>query len=344
MRTKKLIGATAAVIGLLLPASTAAAAGGRAAAAPDPNRATVAVQNSPYGRILVVGGAGAGYVAATSTTPAHYLFPAGSSLYIPSIDPPTSAELPGQTPYQAGCGTTLVSGAARGPISCTGPETDRRADWPALTTDQPPVAGPGANPWLLGSVYRSDLGTYQVTYGGHPLYLFDPGPNSYFGANFYETVLPLPPWHTAWYLLSPAGLPASGPATIETEAPQTGTTYTTPKLAVEMLPNAVPGGVAVSAYSHGDPATSHCSTACQLVFVPVYTVGAPIVGAGVNATAVGTIRLPSGAHQVTYNGVPLYIYSEEQPLVGAHGPVTSGTAGNGDGVTFKTSTFNLVNP
>ena len=73
-----------------------------------------------------------------------------------------------------------------------------------------PVAGSGVNSRLLGAVYRPDLGTYQVTYAGHPLYLFDQGPNSFVGANFYETVSPLPPWHTAWFLVSPAGHARTG--------------------------------------------------------------------------------------------------------------------------------------
>jgi predicted lipoprotein with Yx(FWY)xxD motif len=231
-------------------------------------------------------------------------------------------------------------------VSCTGLEGDRHADWPALTTDAPPVSGPGVDPWLLGSVYRSDLGTYQVTYAGHPVYLFDPGPNSYRGANFYETVLPLPPWHTAWYLMNRDGLPATGQATVETEAPQAGTTYSTPKLAVEMLPGIVPGGVAVSAYKYGrDTSTaSHCYAGCQRFMIPVYTVGAPIIGSGVNASEVGTITRPNGTLQVTYNGHPLYIYSAEQLLAGGSGPSTTGTAGNGEGATFDAGTFRLLNP
>jgi hypothetical protein len=100
MRAKMLIGASVAVLGLLLPAVAAAAAGGGAAV--DPNRATVTLADSPYGKIIVVGGAGAGYVAASASasasTPAHYLYPAGSSLYVATIDPPTYTQLPGQTP------------------------------------------------------------------------------------------------------------------------------------------------------------------------------------------------------------------------------------------------------
>jgi hypothetical protein len=195
MRTKLLFGA-AALVATLLPVATATAAGG-SGTGPDPNQATVMLANSPYGQILVVGGAGAGYVPATPTTQAHYVFPTGTSLYSPSIDPPTYKALAGQ-PYRAGCTTVVHMGTSQGNVSCTGSELDRHADWPALTTDAPAVSGPGIAPGLLGSVYRADLGTYQVTYGGHPLYLFDPGPHSYFGANFYETVLPLPPEHTAW--------------------------------------------------------------------------------------------------------------------------------------------------
>jgi predicted lipoprotein with Yx(FWY)xxD motif len=349
MRTKLLIGAAALVAAMALPAVTATAAGA-SGTSPDPNQATVMLAKSPYGQILVVGGAGAGYIPATQTTPAHYIFPTGTSLYSPSIDPPTY-KASGQ-PYKAGCTTVVHMGTSQGNISCTGAETDPQADWPALTTDAPPVSGPGIDPRQLGSVYRTDLGTYQVTYGGHPLYLFDPGPHSYFGANFYETLLPLPPEHTAWYLISRAGLPATGPATIETEAPQPGTTYTSTKLAVEMLPNVVPGGAAVSAYSFSldTPTKSACYAVCSRLMIPVYTVGAPVIGSGVNASAVGTITRPNGVEQVTYNGMPLYIYSQEQPLAGPGGLGTTGSAGNGDGVTAKggpmkmTGSFSLVTP
>jgi predicted lipoprotein with Yx(FWY)xxD motif len=342
MRSKLLIGAAALMAAAMLPLATATAASG--GTNPDPNQATVMLANSPYGRILVVGGAGAGYVPATSTTPAHYVYPTGSSLYLATIDRPSyKTEADGS--YFAGCRTKIVP-TAFGNISCTGAETDVHADWPALTTDVAPISGTGILPGMLGTVWRNDLGTYQVTFRGHPLYLFAPGAGDYSGANFYETVLPLPPWHTAWYLVSQFGLPATGPATIETQAPQPGTTYDTTKIAVEMLPNKVPGGAAVSAYSYSSDPLGHrtCLAGCARLMIPVYTVGAPVIGPGVNASAVGTISLPSGIDQVTYNGKPLYIYNQEQPLVGSHGLVTTGTAGNGDGVMWDSGTFSLVNP
>ena len=131
----------------------------------------VSVESSPYGPVLVVGGAGAGYVPATETTAASYIYPAGSSLYFATIDPPALGQGTFGPPYQAGCTTALVTTPTLegpGPLSCTGPETDSEADWPAFTTNGRPVAGPGVDPWLLGSVYRADLGTFQVTYAGHP--------------------------------------------------------------------------------------------------------------------------------------------------------------------------------
>src|ERR1700761_4893296 len=48
--------------------------------------------------------------------------------------------------------------------------------WPALLTDGAPVAGPGVDPGLLGTVSRTDLPglatVQQVTYAGWPLYRF----------------------------------------------------------------------------------------------------------------------------------------------------------------------------
>jgi predicted lipoprotein with Yx(FWY)xxD motif len=249
-------------------------------------------------------------------------------------------------PTRQGCTTTVVEGTAEGTLSCTGTETDQTADWPAFTTEGRPVAGPGVAPWLLGSVYRPDLGTYQVTYAGHPLYLFDPGPSSFFGANFFESVLPLPPWHTAWYLLSPQGLPATGPANLETEGPQAGTSYSSPVLATEMLPNVVPGGAAITVYSFSADShwQSRCYWACEREFTPVLTVGPPTAQAGVSSSRIGAIRRFDGSWQVTYGGHPLYIYSQEQPLVGEMGLVTSGSAGNGNGISAFGGTFSVVNP
>jgi predicted lipoprotein with Yx(FWY)xxD motif len=318
-----------------------------------PGSAVVDLENGPYGPVLVVGGAGAGYIPPTSTTPASYAYPAGSSLYLATVDPSTygASWFHGYTP---GCTTTVVPNTSQGPLSCTGPETDQTADWPAFTTRGYPIAGPGVNRWLLGAVWRSDLHEFQVTYAGHPLYLFDPGPNSFFGANFYETVLPIPPWNTAWYLLSPWGTPASGPASLGTEAPQPGTTYTSTKLTGAMLPNAVnpPNGLPVSLYtfSADGPNFSRCYGACARDFIPLYTVGTPTVGTGVNGSAVGVIHRWDGTEQVTYDGQPLYLYSQEAPLPNPTPPpmappiMANGTTGNGQGVTGFGGTLSLVNP
>lgn len=358
MKRNLLIVAGAAVLALVMLPITAAAAGaagwgvfghpGRHFGHPTPGAAVVNIENSPAGPVLVVGGAGAGYIPATSTTPASYAYPEGSSLYFATVDPSTYGSSLFR-PYQPGCTTTVVPDTSEGPLSCTGAETDMSADWPAFTTNGYPIAGKGVIPGLLGAVYRPDLGTFQVTYAGHPLYLFDPGPDSFFGANFYETVLPLPPWNTAWYLISPWGTPASGPATIETESPQTGTTYNSTVLAAEMLPAI--GGAAVSVYTFsGDrPYHSDCYGACAREFIPLYTVGTPTIGTGVtgvNSSAIGVIHRGDGSEQATYDGHPLYLYDQEQPLPNATdtGLGTIGSGGNGNGVSAFGGTLSLVTP
>ena len=42
---------------------------------------------------------------------------------------------------------------------------------------------------------------------------------------------------------------------------------------------------------------------------PALTSGHPVAGPGVKSSLLGTIKLKSGAHQVTYNGWPLYLYA-----------------------------------
>jgi predicted lipoprotein with Yx(FWY)xxD motif len=251
-----------------------------------------------------------------------------------------------------GCTTRLVPSAfeiaADGyhPFTCTGPESDfagsETDDWPALTATGAPVAGPGVNPKLLGTVDRPGIG-HQVTYGGHPLYLFDPPdrPFNPMGEDYPETVLPLPPWHGIWYLVSSrTGQPAPGPATITTELLPNGKTA----LAVQANLDG-PHAVTVYSFSRDHAGSSACTGACAAIWMPVLTTGKPLVSgmseggppgpATIAARDLGVIRRPDGTSQVTYDGKPLYLYSEEKIYTGGSSPAystPSGTVGNGNGL------------
>ena len=71
--------------------------------------------------------------------------------------------------------------------------------WPPLLADGKPTAGSGVNTSLVGTARRSD-GTEQVTYNGHPLYLFveDTKPGQTTGQGVTAFGAP-------WYVLSTAG-------------------------------------------------------------------------------------------------------------------------------------------
>lgn len=303
--------------------------------------AKISIESSPAGNVLVVGGTGAG------------MYPAGSALYTPTIDPAVGS---GQkhSGYSAGCNakTKSVSNleesmdpsvkAPYPPFTCAGSEIDQYADWPAFTTKGAPIAGAGVHKNLLGTVYRSDLHANQVTYAGQPLYLFDPGPNSFAGENFIETVSPLFPWHTLWYLISPNGRVNPGPAKLTSVAPQSGTSYSSDALAVQVLPAV--GGVPVTVYSFSRDTsrTSQCSGSCARQFMPVLTNGAP-TGSGVSGR-LGTLTRSDGTHQVTYNGHPLYLYSRERPLILSLSPPDVQSAGNANGMHAFGGTFRVVSP
>ena len=205
------------------------------------------------------------------------------------------------------------------------------------------MAGPGVRQDLLGTVYRPGIGR-QVTYAGHPLYLFEPpsSPFTPFGLNFLETVLPLPPWHGLWDLVSARrGTFDPGPTTVETESLNGGTA-----LATEMYNNAVPGGVAVTVYSfsawHGRDSICH---RCAPTWIPLLTYGTPQATGGASMAKLGTLRLRNGTYQVTYNGHPLYVYSAEEAIFVNGQPLNTGTAGNGNGLRGPHGgTFSVLQP
>jgi predicted lipoprotein with Yx(FWY)xxD motif len=111
---------------------------------------------------------------------------AGAGGYGTAAPPPTSAAAgsPAAPPTTIALGNTslgsvLVDNAGRtlylfeadtnGRSSCTSPGCV--AEWPPLTTTSAPQASGGPAASALGTTARPD-GTKQVTYDGHPLYLF----------------------------------------------------------------------------------------------------------------------------------------------------------------------------
>jgi predicted lipoprotein with Yx(FWY)xxD motif len=235
--------------------------------------------------------------------------------------------------HSYGC-TTGATSTPIGPLTCTGPSNDKNAEWPAITTNGKPVAGPGVSRGLLGRVYRKGVG-WQVTYAGHPLYLFDDAPGAVTGEGWNEPGLP--PWHGIWWLISPDGQPV----------PWTGTLTTTKVggqtvLAEPFLTGI--GWVKFPVYTFSGDLSSYGTTcaeiaACARAWPPAYTNGSPGY-AGVPASGVGVVGLPAGLSQITWNGRPLYLFSHEElaPLPNGGGaPV-----GNGNGIKAFGGTFSLV--
>jgi predicted lipoprotein with Yx(FWY)xxD motif len=81
------------------------------------------------------------------------------------------------------------------------------AAWPPLRATGQPVAGKGINSALIATTPRSD-GTPQVTYNGHPVYLFimdqKPGDTNGEGVNAFGA---------SWFALSSGGNLVTPPAT-----------------------------------------------------------------------------------------------------------------------------------
>jgi predicted lipoprotein with Yx(FWY)xxD motif len=77
-------------------------------------------------------------------------------------------------------------------------------EWPPVRANGKPTVGDGANTAIVRTTKRSD-GAAQVTYNGHPLYLYEgdqkPGDTNGQG---------LAAFGASWYALTPAGNQASG--------------------------------------------------------------------------------------------------------------------------------------
>jgi predicted lipoprotein with Yx(FWY)xxD motif len=225
-----------------------------------------------------------------------------------------------------GC-TTAKQSVGGQPYVCTGPTTSQHADWPAYTTTAPPVAGPGVKQSMLGEINRKGVGE-QVTYNGHPLYLFDAIPGSPSGESWDEPSLPAD--HGMWWLLSPAGLPIGSEGTLSTVTIK-GHTY----LGAQVVDGA--GGVLVVpvyTYSGGVACTGQCAVA----FPPLYAQGSPGLATGLAGTT-GIAKRADGSQQRSWNGKALYVFGDEGVAIGQGGLTV---AGSGNGVKESGGTFALI--
>ena len=276
--------------------------------------ATVSAASTPYGRVLVEGSAGY----------------AGCSLYVL-----TSDELHALSGADFACSDNAnVLGAPCDTVL-----------WPALLTDGAPIAGPGVNPTLLGTVTRTDFpflgpgeSVRQVTYAGLPLYrfLFDETPGETEGANLFDPVTS--PAGT-WYLVDPGrGLPAQGEAELQVESVGGAEVLAaTMNNDFSIFPDASFPAYTLSADSgHG----SACQGQCALVWQPVLTSMRPVAGPGVDQHALGVIVRPDGTHQVTYDGQPLYLFLEDAYIEG----ITGTQSINGAGLITPWGVFNTIPP
>ena len=237
-------------------------------------------------------------------------------------------------PPNYGCSASKVM-TLLGPYLCTAKPSNQNADWPALTTNGAPVAGPGVSQELLGTVQRPGIGS-QVTYAGHPLYLFDQKPLQVTGVGWDEPGIP--PDHGLWYLITPAGLPLPWSQMLATTTVGGKTV-----LGAVMVDGAL-HTFPVYSLSSDTASNSTCTGACAVAWPPLLTGGTPGLIDGLRASSVGTLKRSDGTVQVTYLGKPLYLYSRESIGKNTNGP-GSHVLGNGDGLKSPGGgTFTLVTP
>jgi predicted lipoprotein with Yx(FWY)xxD motif len=232
--------------------------------------------------------------------------------------------------HHFGC-TDVLLHLVIGPIQCTGPATDTNVEWPAVFTQGKPIAGPGVKASLLGEVFRKGMGD-QVTYAGHPLYLFDQAPGLVSGQNFDEPGLP--PWHGLWTLIHPNGLAAAEPG-------QLTTTVINGQTVLAALYETGAGSIAfpVYEYSRDTAWASKCDRgACARRFPAVLTNGFPGLSADLfGKGSIATLQTAQG-NQISWDGHPLYLFSNETLFAnGMFHPV-----GNGNGKVQNGGTFRLI--
>lgn len=187
--------------------------------------------------------------------------------------------------------------------NCTG---DCLVNWPPLVTQGEPELGEGIDPALVGTAELED-GRMIVTYNGMPLYYWinDMAPGDTTGQGVGDV----------WFVVSPAG-EVIGIETAVTESPEAAvegeaeiSVASDPELGDILVGN---NGMTLYMFTRDEPNVSNCTGDCLVSWPPLVTMGNPVLGEGVNPDLVGTVPLPDGSMIVTYNGMPLYYWINDQ--------------------------------
>jgi predicted lipoprotein with Yx(FWY)xxD motif len=261
-------------------------------------RATVATKSTSFGTVLSVG-SGAN---------------AGCSLYILTSDQLHALTF-GLAAFACSNGPNVIGQPCASVL------------WPALLTKGAPIAGPGVNHALLGTVTRTDVvagaSVQQVTYAGLPLYRFflDETPAETDGANLFDPVTS--PTGT-WYLVAPAhGTPAPGRLQMRSETVGGDTVLSA---AMDNDFALLPHGT-FPVYTLSNTTGQACQKYCALIWPPVLTAGQPQAGPGADPHALGVVVRPDGTHQVTWKGKPLYLFIKDAYIPGLIGTQSINGAG-----------------
>ena len=161
-------------------------------------------------------------------------------------------------------------------------------NWPALTVESAhDLELPEGLAGALAVIKRPDDGTLQVTYNGMPLYYWvqDEKPGDTTGQGVGEV----------WYVVNPA------------PTLQVAESSTLGKFLVDGR------GMTVYLYTRDEMNKSNCSGRCAGNWPPILIAyGEPTAGPGVDASAIGVITREDGGRQVTYKGMPLYGWVQDE--------------------------------
>lgn len=201
-----------------------------------------------------------------------------------------------------------------------------KTNWPAVTVADPaqlPAAPAGAT-GTFTSFVRSDDGTNQLAYDGHPLYYFagDKAPGDTNGEGLFAL----------WWVadVTGSGLPAPAEPSAAPSAAASaaaGTTYTVAVSSGGYLTGE--DGKTLYVYTKDTtPNQSACTSDGCVKNWPPFTLDAgesAVAGTGVTGT-IATFARTDGSMQVSYNGAPLYYFIGDAAAGAATGDGVGGFA------------------